>query len=60
MKGNVSVYTLFFVRNMFIRNMRLKMGKNREKFKKHRQAEFQITTYKSCSTGKAFSKLARN
>ena len=33
-----------FVRNISIRHMRLKLGKNYETFKKHRQAEFQIIT----------------
>ena len=32
---------LFFTRNKYIRDMRLKSGKNQEKFKKHKEAELQ-------------------
>ena len=34
----------FFIRNLSIRNMRLKLGENWETFKKHGQVEFQIIT----------------
>ena len=37
------------MRNISIRNMRLKLGKNEETFKKHRQVDFQIITFKNCS-----------
>ena len=34
-----------FIRNKSIRNMRLKLGKNYETFKKHKQAEFHIEVF---------------
>ena len=40
----------FFIRNMSIRNMRLKIGKSLETFKKYRKAEFQ----KNCCFNKIF------
>ena len=44
---------------MSIRNMRLKLGKNEETFKKHRQAEFLILASKNCFNRKFLIKLAR-
>ena len=52
--------TRFFVRNMSIRNMRLKLGKNYEAFnKEHRQSEFKKQLPKNVFTGKFLIKLAR-
>ena len=33
------IYTFFYIRNIFIRNMRLRSGKNLETIKKHGQAQ---------------------
>ena len=49
----------FFIRNMSIRNMRLKLGKNYEAFKEHRQSEFKKQLPKNVFTGKFLIKLAR-
>ena len=35
---------VFFMRNMYIRNMKLKSGKNQETFKEDKDAEVQILT----------------
>ena len=37
----------FVIIKMSVRNMRLKLGKNYENFKKHGQAEFQVTACKN-------------
>ena len=37
---------VYFIRNLSINNMRLKLGKNEETFKKHRQTVFQIVNRK--------------
>ena len=44
---------------MPIRNTRLKLGKNYEKFKKHKQAEFQVITLKSCFYKKIFDQTIK-
>ena len=36
---------MFFIRNLSIRNTRLKVGKKKETFQNHRQAELQIDVF---------------
>ena len=50
---------MFCLRNMYIINMKLKLSRNPETFKKHRQAEFQILTFKKFFISNVFIKLAR-
>ena len=44
----------FLIKSMYVKNMRLKLDKNYKAFEKHKQAEFQIITWKNCFYKKIF------
>ena len=53
------LFCFLFIRNKSIRNIRLKLGKNYETYKKHRQAEFHVITLRNVFSRKFVLKLKR-